>query len=128
MAWFKGKVSLKPSASRWGFSALLFSACLFFLALSPSFYSVYLSLVGGTLVAPFSPSLMATLALVTGIMGVIFGLLAAGFSIYWLVIGSQDRTDEKLDTIIANVREILADIRREGSGDGTSQSAPGSKP
>lgn len=107
MGWFKFWVSFGSSQSRWGLTSFMFAAAMFFLALSISFYSIYLSIIGGAIMPPFSPNLAFTLAVVTGIFGIFIGLSAVVVSIYWIFTGSKDTTDKQLKELNKGVQKLL---------------------
>jgi type VI protein secretion system component VasK len=82
------------SPIRWAALSLLFSLALFFLALSPSFYSIYIAFVERVVVPPWNWLTTGAfiLFIATGIMGVIVGIVAFAICIYWLFHTTKDES------------------------------------
>jgi len=83
--WYQGHISENPSASRWGIFSFLVSVSLFFLALSPSFFAIYLTFAGGTIVVPHWVMYSSfVLFIVFGVFGLFIGVFAVAKAAQWL--------------------------------------------
>ena len=109
--WFR--IALIPSQSRWGFVSLLFSACLFCIALSISVYAVHLSVVGGGLMLPLSAHVLFWVAVGLALLGLIGFIFVFSFAIYLLRHQGQDTSNTDINAIkisITSIQEILKEI------------------
>jgi membrane protein implicated in regulation of membrane protease activity len=108
--WYQGHISENPSSSRWGIFSFLVSISLFLLALSPSFYSIYLSILGGAVMLPnWVMYLSFVLFALTGIVGIIVAILAVVKALQWL---NDPRRDETLHTI-QKIEKGVGDVKKK---------------
>lgn len=107
----KKKVSLAPSTSRWGIYQIAIGLSLFCIAVSISFFSLFISL--WSINMP-----IAIVALVFSVTAFGFGIFIFIYSIHlankWREEGSQDKTATKddIEKILNGIKELSEDIKK----------------
>jgi len=106
------KRATTPSGSRWGISSFPVTTALFWLALSPALYAIYLSFAGGDLVPPVNwlPSVALVGSIVAVVFGIVISLFAIGLSIWWL---GHPTSGDSVTQILTEIQKDLSQIKEK---------------
>lgn len=106
---YKCKISLSPTASRWGFIGILTSGALFFLSLFASMLAIHLSSNWGNL-KPLTWKFWVAIGLL--IIGLSVLIFAIGLAKY-LIVRHKDTTTKDIKYIKKNTKKIIASLKKD---------------